>query len=1287
MVEELEQETQQDPIPKLPKGYVAIKKSGLPPLPAGYVEKKNLSVNGVGVGGQAGSSKAPSNVPTYTPNTDKANPFSIGGQYNQPKKLDAEGLDMLNTKHDAAIAEQIKKYPLRKIPLTPILDNTYRAKPISEIDINEALSRNEQHKIDMQTAIDNTTLKVLKQKGIVAGKNDPLYIEQRKKIEEKTKPTMIGGIVVNGAEATYHKDKDGNIGLDRNLGFLEDMRKGFNAAVDGEDEAKAFNRMTTEQKVQYANQKMQENPNPEYMSERSGVGGLVGGSLPYLTRAALAGTAATAAAIAAPETGGASLVGLAPALTVLLTAHDMIEQGSKDEQMARFYQLKQENPDADENELMRIAEKGGISGGLLGAANALAYTTSLKLPIAKESKNVLTTYLKGVTSSAIHLGGITGASKAAQLAERKLEGYNVDTDKAIDEIKTTVIDNGTAGGILAGFIHGKDILPNVIKSAYKWVVAKQIPSAEIKTVLDANVQAGRITPEVAEQTIADIDGYKTALAKTSDGLTPETQASVAGLIQARDNVAAEMATKDPTQRAVYEQKIEAYNKQIEKITKTNDPLKYEIDEVTGNPIDKVASELPDLTVPIEGTDKKGIPIGEDVPAETKPSTPTVQEGKTTDVSKNSGLTAIEPEEIQRQMKPITDRMAEIEREFENKGYEIDWDYDNEIQVTDKKGNQLEADEIPQELHKIAAEYEKATSKLGEFSQSDFVKSLEKSRKRSSGEEVPFEEVGKKQLPQQSGKDGEYFHGTNNAEKINKEGFSSTGEGSSFVGDNYVKGVYLSKSKEPYQEGGQMEDVTDVLTVSVGDLNIKKVDGFKGLMDLRKEAGIGETEEGASEKLTKYLQDKGFDGLDIGEETVVFNPKNVKVKSGKDVVVDEGVVDNTTPKGNTSNVGGEEGSGGVVDVELNNKKLDDWHSELKKDKNVFWHGSPSGDMRGSASGLHIGTHLAAKQALEARIGVKADGTDWNGTEEYGKTLLAGKKTLSKEENKWKDTGYNSGKDVPEEDYYPSQRKEKATYSDQTEVSEKAKPNMQPVRIKGEMSNSTNSPHEDFKANGYMKAAIKKGNAKRGYYYENVGEDSGSISAVVPNKSHIEVIENPLKKQSLKETTKAKTEPIKNEEPKVEVQQPSKVEGITEEKPIEVIPEEGEGGKEPPKEPAEPVGEEGGKKEGITHAAVEELRKIIGESEYEGKPVENHETLIEEAQRKIKENPNAANEVLDKMENGGKITNKDNAVIAIYKATIDAEMAKNPTPELLKRATRLAKAFYMKHITSQKKKLMS
>jgi hypothetical protein len=49
--------------------------------------------------------------------------------------------------------------------------------------------------------------------------------------------------------------------------------------------------------------------------------------------------------------------------------------------------------------------------------------------------------------------------------------------------------------------------------------------------------------------------------------------------------------------------------------------------------------------------------------------------------------------------------------------------------------------------------------------------------------------------------------------------------------------------------------------------------------------------------------------------------------------------------------------------------------------VFWHGSPSGDLRGGKSGLHVGTKEAAKQALEARIGIPADGKGWSGDREY------------------------------------------------------------------------------------------------------------------------------------------------------------------------------------------------------------------------------------------------------------------------------------------------------------------
>ena len=48
--------------------------------------------------------------------------------------------------------------------------------------------------------------------------------------------------------------------------------------------------------------------------------------------------------------------------------------------------------------------------------------------------------------------------------------------------------------------------------------------------------------------------------------------------------------------------------------------------------------------------------------------------------------------------------------------------------------------------------------------------------------------------------------------------------------------------------------------------------------------------------------------------------------------------------------------------------------------------------------------------------------------------------------------------------------------------------------------------DTRANAQMAGQQKKGNARRGYYYQNDGEDAGSISAVVPSGDHLEVLKN-------------------------------------------------------------------------------------------------------------------------------------------------------------------------------------
>jgi len=172
--------------------------------------------------------------------------------------------------------------------------------------------------------------------------------------------------------------------------------------------------------------------------------------------------------------------------------------------------------------------------------------------------------------------------------------------------------------------------------------------------------------------------------------------------------------------------------------------------------------------------------------------------------------------------------------------------------------------------------------------------------------------------------------------------------------------------------------------------------------------------------------------------------------------------------------------------------------------TFYHGSTDKNLAGH-KGLHVGTREAAKEALEARIGVPAEG-EWDGTREYGKTLLAGQDRLNKiekEEKRYVATGFNCGSDVPKEDYYPTDRKEKATYSDESVVPMNCKPIIFPVKIVGHMTNTPQHPLSDSKANGLMKRSLTAGNAKSGFYYKNIGEDEGSISAVVPDKSFLKL----------------------------------------------------------------------------------------------------------------------------------------------------------------------------------------
>ena len=166
--------------------------------------------------------------------------------------------------------------------------------------------------------------------------------------------------------------------------------------------------------------------------------------------------------------------------------------------------------------------------------------------------------------------------------------------------------------------------------------------------------------------------------------------------------------------------------------------------------------------------------------------------------------------------------------------------------------------------------------------------------------------------------------------------------------------------------------------------------------------------------------------------------------------------------------------------------------------AYWHGTPSGDLRGGMTGLHVGTKQAAMEALEARIGIPADGRGWDGTREYGKTLLAGRdRVASGQFGKYRDSGYNM--DSPKDDFYAEDH-ELPTVGNDVKVDPSWKPWIRPVLIVGDMDKRKKT---DSAANSLMYKLLSQGKATRGFYYENDGEDAGSVSAVLPNGDHVKI----------------------------------------------------------------------------------------------------------------------------------------------------------------------------------------
>lgn len=538
-------------------------------------EKKNSSLS-VGVDGQLKQS-APTTSVSQESNTP--NPFDISTL--APKKLDnsQQPLQFEKPKENSYTPEN--NFGLSNLPVEkPISDNTksvnvenYEQATDPAINSPEIRAEKEKvRKINRDNAVDNATQRALKIKGLTAQPGSADYNKQKADFQNQ----------LASGDATVGVDNNGMIGLKRTTKGWENLKNGWNEAVHGAEDAQKFRDMSDQERVDFLNQNPEKLKPSPYIGETPNTFGslthLVGSSAPYMGKAAAGAAIGSGLVAAAPETGGASLAGLPTAMAFLMSTPDMINTGIQNEVTSRYQALKQQHPERSDVENMAEARQGELSGGIGGiVTNAAMMGLGMKNPIAPEAKSVISNSIKGVFKNAVEMGGISGGVTAAQGAERNLEGVKTSGQDILKKSLESFKENGTTGFLLSGLMH----LPNILKSAFKYGLVKSENPETIRATVQANENVGQVPPGTTEKVMKDLNDYGEALKKVPDGLTPESQASVAGLIQKKNNIVEEAKTKDDAFKPAYKEKVDAINNQIADIQRTGKPLEHEVDEATG----------------------------------------------------------------------------------------------------------------------------------------------------------------------------------------------------------------------------------------------------------------------------------------------------------------------------------------------------------------------------------------------------------------------------------------------------------------------------------------------------------------------------------------------------------------------------------------------------------------------------------------------------------------------------------------------------------------------------------
>lgn len=466
-------------------------------------------------------------------------------------------------KEQRAIAEGTKGVELQKL-----VEKDIERKDIEFTKKFSYISEDKKQK-RRDEALDRTTENSLKTKGVSYVPGDVIFKKLREKIEKDVDEGNLALTVDNQNKPVYK----------RKLGFWESAIDTVNETIIDDKESKVFLNADNKERVRLADEYL----NRESQSVKNKAAEILGGAILPVTEAAIGGMAGTAIFPGAGTVAG--VVG-----SILGMSETAYNTGFKNSTIQRYKQdvddILRRKGTITEDEKVKAMERAttqGVVGGLGGVAFAAGLSV---IPVGSSFAG--RGLISAVKNAAKHTAYDAGrqallGSTIEQVKETSatLAGYNTDLSDNIE----SVIAGGVSGAETAlafGIIHQAAKVPKYLSSAADNYLST-LPRPELNNLSKDLEGRGIVETGFTEKLNTRLDRFEEAK-KQFEGIVPEEDMGVfTGLAIKKQNLEEQIkSTTLAPIREKLQQEVNAIENRINEMLKSKEPVKLEVDDITGD---------------------------------------------------------------------------------------------------------------------------------------------------------------------------------------------------------------------------------------------------------------------------------------------------------------------------------------------------------------------------------------------------------------------------------------------------------------------------------------------------------------------------------------------------------------------------------------------------------------------------------------------------------------------------------------------------------------------------------